>query len=221
MRWNGVCRSNEPAGTRSRDIKAHAQLHDEGWRALRVPFTKTSNGFSVDIGWQLIGPADIDAGDALFALETCLRAGGYGDAVDDGSAPIFGHIHQPMQALASMYAMDKPAVLQDIHLRPFFMKLGHPEFLDRFWSGYSWRRGGINAAREQAHKDGIRGWQLLAFIMHRGRWATTSSVVKYLVDVDPELANLLRLMQSQRGNKFVDSMATEHVEKKCVPLASK
>ena len=69
---------------------------------------------------------------------------------------------------------------------------------DRIWSGYGCRRGGINAFLQIARAQGMRGIDLLAYVMRRGRWKSHSSLQRYLLDVDPELAALLQLLQSQR-----------------------
>jgi hypothetical protein len=67
------------------------------------------------------------------------------------------------------------------------------------WSGYSFRRGGINEVYRAARANGAKGIALVSMLMGAGRWRSAASLHVYLVEVDPQLADVFRLVMSRAG----------------------
>jgi hypothetical protein len=77
------------------------------------------------------------------------------------------------------------------------------------WTAYSFRRGGINQLYAECRATNMTDIALLANLMYRGRWKSTSSLYTYLTDIDQPLAETFRLLMS-RGNAALGAVIATH-----------
>jgi hypothetical protein len=202
LEYGAVLRTNEPVGVTFGGLQrcAEQELAAKWWEFQAV--TKTSRGKRIKIQFEE-NASGVDVLGAVAGVARALRAGGWAEQVENGTAPLAGDIREPTQALKSMdVIMDKSKLVGE-YIAPFCRELGHEKLaFDRNWAGYTWRRGGINAARQDAYRRGLRGEELLDFVLARGRWKSFHSALKYLLDVDDSLAGVLRKrMDASKANR--------------------
>jgi hypothetical protein len=117
--------------------------------------------------------------------------------------PVFGMAHDPRVALRSARVIFSADAFVARVIGPALCAAGRDELVTEIWTAYSFRRGGINFVYQQAVAQGTKGLDLLALLMKTGRWQSVASLAVYLVELDSELASLLKLMCSRGGRMAV------------------
>jgi hypothetical protein len=101
--------------------------------------------------------------------------------------PLFGLAHDPTTPLRSSQMLLHN--MRASFVAPALTRAGLQADIDKDWSGYSFRRGGINAVYRQLRADITDNETLVARLMTTGRWKSVSSLRVYLVELDRPLAD--------------------------------
>jgi hypothetical protein len=170
--------ANDPEGREYCIVRAKNHQTSERWVPLR-----------------LNGPGRVSFSEWLRELESLLQQRG---VTIGESTPLFGLASDPETALRSSQML--LAKLRDSLVRPALLRAGLEADIDRDWSGYSFRRGGIDAVYRELRASIADNDTLIAELMATGRWRSAASLRVYLADssIDPSLEKHFSLL-SKRG----------------------
>jgi hypothetical protein len=191
-----VLRTNEGISARFGAQSIRDKLDNIDMFEFLVPPAKNHQTESIWVAFPAVGPGRISFRRTLRLLVELLVERG---VTPDADTPVFGWSHEPGRQLSSARAIFGAETFLRAWIHPALRAAGREDLVEMTWTGYSFRRGGINAVYTAARANGVAGLELLALLLKTGRWQSVSSLAVYLVDLDRELAALLKLMCSRGG----------------------
>jgi hypothetical protein len=200
MLWLAVLRTNEAMSAVFGSASFRTSTYRPGYIDFWVPPLVAKNHVTVGkwVHMEFAGPGRLSFQRSLRAHELLLSERGVSV---QAATPLFGLMGAPSTRLKSAKIMYSDNFVQGLIL-PTLIELGMSPSLAAAakWTAYTFRRGGINDIYAQMRRDGVSDPTLvLSTLRLRGRWKSDSSLLEYLVEIDEELAALLRVNMSRRG----------------------
>ena len=186
-----IIRPDEGYGTRFSRVYFRVAPEDPDGRQYCILRAKNHQTTERWVPLRSSGPGRIGFSEWLLSHEQLLHERG---VTIGESTPLFGLASDPETALLSSQML--LAKLRDTLVRPALSRAGLEADVDRDWSGYSFRRGGIDAVYRELRAQIQDNTTLIAQLMATGRWKSAASLRVYLADsnIDPALERHFALL---------------------------